>query len=63
MMLMSKLLTWRDIAKQFKCGRNKALKILHEVGCVKVGRTPYITEDSLLRYIAEHGEIRINWKY
>ena len=58
-----RLLTWQDLAHIFKCGRGKALRILHQVGATYVGRTPMVSADQLIEYLNRHnGEIKVDWR-
>ena len=55
--------TWRHIAREFCCGRNKAMKILHmQPGRIYVGRTPMVSKENFERWLEEcDGEIRVEW--
>lgn len=59
----SSLLTWRDLASMFRCGRNKAMKILHMLDPIYIGRTPYVPVSHLQEYFKSHNEIKIDWRY
>lgn len=62
-MFRSPLLDWRDIAKLCHCGRNKALKIVHILNPVYIGRTPLVPVENYQKYLQEHGEIKVDWRY
>lgn len=62
--MRERYITWHDLAEQFGCGRNKALRIMHMLEPTYVGRTPYTTEQKLEQYLADHNnEIKIDWCY
>lgn len=55
-------LTWREVADYFHCGRNKALRIVHQCGCIYCGRTPLLPIENLRKHLeANNGDIRIDW--
>jgi hypothetical protein len=57
------ILRWQEIASMYRCGRSKALLILHHVGVRYVGRTPYISSQQLEAHIREHGGISVSWPH
>lgn len=63
-MQWSPYLSWQQVAQLFSCGRNKALRIIHQCGCIYVGRTPLLPIENLKRHLAANdGEIKIDWRY
>lgn len=56
----SSLLTWRDVSDVCKCGRSKALRIIHQLGPVYVGRQPLLPEERLRD--ALQADIKIDWR-
>lgn len=62
-MIQSNLLTWQDIAKLCHCGRNKALKIVHALNPIYIGRTPLVPVENYRDHILRHGEIKVEWDY
>ena len=54
------LLTWRDVSRICNCGRSKALKIVHQLGPIYVGRQPLLPEERL-RDALQAG-IKIDWR-
>jgi len=56
------IMRWQEVAAFMRCGRSKAMLILHSIGAHYSGRTPYVTEGEFLRYLAEHdGNIVVKW--
>lgn len=54
-------LDWRAVADMFRCGRSKAMLIIHAVGPVYVGHRVYVRASDLNSKIAEDGEIKVRW--
>lgn len=52
---------WEDIAGVCHCGRSKALLIIHRIGPVYIGRTPFVRTEDFAAYIAEHGGVALEW--
>lgn len=55
--------TWRHIAAEFGCGRNKALKILHmQPKLIYIGRTPMVAIADFQQWLEEcNYEVRVQW--
>lgn len=53
------LLTWRDVSRICNCGRSKALKIVHQLGPIYVGRQPLLPASKLAKAL-ENG-FDIDW--
>jgi len=58
----TELMDWHDVARTFRCGRSKAMGIVHELGPIYIGRTPYVTETQLKERLAADGEIKVDWR-
>lgn len=59
----NRMLDWQYMARFFHCGRNKALKILHQVpGLIYVGSVPMVSMESFQKFLDEcNGEIKVEW--
>lgn len=61
--MISQILRWQDVAEICHCKRSKALKLIHEMDCGYIGRTPFITPEQFEEYRANHGgNIIVNWE-